>query len=107
MARLLAYLFDLIVVYIVGRLLSRTFQQLFGTTHGPVSGSATRPPAGSRSGSETIRGQVVRDPVCGMFVSTELSHRLNEAGQTLHFCSQECLERYQKAGAMASESRKQ
>ncbi len=107
MARLLAYLFDLIVVYIVGRLLNRTFHQLFRTTHGPASGSATRPPGGSRAGGETIRGQMVRDPVCGMFVSTELSHRLSEAGQTLHFCSQECLERHQKAGAMASEDRKQ
>jgi YHS domain-containing protein len=43
-----------------------------------------------------LDGKMVRDPVCGMFVSTELSHQLTEQGQTLHFCSRECLERYQK-----------
>lgn len=101
MGRLLAYLFDLIAVYLVGRLLSRTFRQGFGTAHGgPGSGQAS-PPAGSRPGGQAVPGEMVRDPVCGMFVSTELTHRLNEAGRTLHFCSQECLERYQKVGAGA------
>lgn len=42
------------------------------------------------------KGQTARDPVCGMFVSTELSHKLNDGGLTLHFCSRECLEQYQK-----------
>lgn len=40
-------------------------------------------------------GETARDPVCGMFVSTELSHKLPRGAQTLHFCSKECLERYQ------------
>ena len=97
MLRLLAYLFDLIVVYVVARLLRRTFWQLFGTQN-PSSGSATRPGPGPRSARETSGGEMARDPICGMFVSTELSHRLNDRGQTLHFCSQECLARYQKAG---------
>jgi YHS domain-containing protein len=98
MLRLLAYLFDLIVVYVVARLLRRTFWQLFGTAQNPSAGSASRPGAGPRSARETSGGEMARDPICGMFVSTELSHRLNDRGQTLHFCSQECLARYQKAG---------
>ena len=49
-----------------------------------------------RSSQPMLDGKMVRDPVCGMFVSTELSHQLTEQGQTLHFCSRECLERYQK-----------
>jgi YHS domain-containing protein len=95
MLRLLAYLFDLVVVVIIGRLLSWIFQTAFGTT--PQS-QPTRPgsTAGRGSSEPTPKGQTARDPVCGMFVSTELSHKLNEGGQTLHFCSQECLERYQK-----------
>jgi len=36
-----------------------------------------------------------------MFVSTELSHKLERGDQTIHFCSQECLERYQKNAAHA------
>jgi YHS domain-containing protein len=43
-----------------------------------------------------VRGETARDPVCGMFVSTELSHRLTRGKETLHFCSRECLERYEK-----------
>jgi len=40
-------------------------------------------------------GEMARDPECGMFVSTELSHRLRWKGQVLHFCSQECLQKHQ------------
>jgi YHS domain-containing protein len=47
-------------------------------------------------------GKTERDPVCGMFVSTEVSHRLVRGSETLHFCSNECLERYQKDTANAS-----
>jgi YHS domain-containing protein len=42
------------------------------------------------------RGEMARDPVCGMFVSTELSQQLRRGTDTLHFCSRECLEKYQK-----------
>ncbi len=35
-----------------------------------------------------------RDPWCGTYVSAEISHPLEQAGQTLHFCSAECRERY-------------
>ncbi len=41
-------------------------------------------------------GETSRDPVCGMFVSTELPHRLRQGSKTLYFCSRECLEQYQK-----------
>ncbi len=42
------------------------------------------------------RGEMARDPMCGMFVSTELSHQLRQGAGTLHFCSRECLEKYRK-----------
>lgn len=59
----------------------------------------------SRSGSHPPQpaspqgGKTARDPICGMFVSTELSHRLTRGTETLHFCSRECLEHYQKDAA--------
>ena len=93
MLRLLAYLFDLVIIVIIGRLLNWIFRTAFGT---PNSQTADPLRAG-REGSESMpKGQTARDPVCGMFVSTELSHKLNDGGQTLHFCSRECLERFQK-----------
>jgi YHS domain-containing protein len=96
MVRLLGYLFDLLIAVLVGRLLSRALPQVFGT---PRQGSANPGRPGAPRAPETRGGQMARDPVCGMFVSTELSRRLNQDGVTLHFCSEECLERYQKAEA--------
>src|ERR1017187_5548891 len=48
---------------------------------------------------EAHRGEMARDPVCGMFVSTELPNRLQRGKETLHFCSTECLEKYGKDAA--------
>lgn len=92
MVRLLIYLFDLIVVTIIGWIVARMLQRLFGGSTTRPSGSRTVRPGASRS---AIAGETARDPVCGMFVSTELSHRLTRGSETLHFCSRECLERYQ------------
>jgi len=93
MVRLLLYLFDLIVVTIIGWILARVVQRLFGT---PIpSPRAARPSAPRGTPRSAIAGETARDPVCGMFVSTELSHQLRRDGETLHFCSRECLERYQ------------
>ena len=49
-----------------------------------------------RPSQPLIKGETARDPVCGIFVSTEVSYRLTEHGETLHFCSPECRERYRK-----------
>jgi YHS domain-containing protein len=92
MTRFLLYLFNLIFVVFIGWILNRVFRKLSGTP--PGRGGFRSVP---RGGSATvIEGQTERDPVCGMFVSTELSHRLTRGKQTLHFCSRECLERYLK-----------
>jgi len=89
MARLLLYVIELFLVMLVWRVLARALRSLFGA---PQPRSV---PRGENPG-RAINGQTSRDPVCGMFVSTELSHRLNVGGRTLHFCSEECLGRYQR-----------
>src|SRR5271169_2396466 len=98
MLRLLVYLFDFIVVVILGRLLNRVMRSFFGTPPGQSGGSR---PAPSRNQAPMASGQTARDPICGMFVSTEVSHRLTRGKETLHFCSQECLERFQREAANA------
>jgi YHS domain-containing protein len=35
-----------------------------------------------------------RDPVCGTYVSEEVSYTLEHAGEVHHFCSLECRERF-------------
>jgi YHS domain-containing protein len=42
-----------------------------------------------------------RDPVCGTWVSPEISYTLDQASQTFHFCSAECRERF-RAGRRAA-----
>ena len=53
-------------------------------------------PAGAPPSAGPHRGEMARDPVCGMFVSTELSQQLRRGAETLHFCSRDCLEKFQK-----------
>ena len=89
MGRVLVYLFDLIFIYVVGWIIRRILQ---GPSRGAPSGSRRVP---RREASPSLKGETARDPVCGMFVSTEVSHRLKRGNETLHFCSQECLNRYQ------------
>jgi YHS domain-containing protein len=100
MGRLLSYLVDLIFLIVISKMLSRALQSFLGSSkprprNGPVRGET-----GNSSGTHS--GKTERDPVCGMFVSTELSLRLVRGSETLHFCSRECLERYQKETANVS-----
>lgn len=95
MLRLIAYLFDFIFAVVIGRLLNRALRTFQG-------GTAPNASPRNTSGQQNVAGQSVataRDPVCGMFVSTEVSRRLTRGSETLHFCSQECLDRYQKKEA--------
>ena len=43
-----------------------------------------------------------RDPVCGTYVSAEISVKLEQSGHITHFCSSECRERYAQPAARAA-----
>jgi len=96
MGSVLSYFVELIFILLVGKLLGGAMRNLFGPSS--FQGGARTPQRGNR----VHIGKTKRDPVCGMFVSTELSHSLVRGSETLHFCSRECLERYQKETANAS-----
>lgn len=51
------------------------------------------------SSSRTITGTMVRDPVCGMHVATELAIKDLSTGRPLFFCSQECRRKYLSSGS--------
>jgi YHS domain-containing protein len=100
MGRLLSYFVELVFLIVVSKMLGRALQSFFAPS-GPRR--ANRPVEGEPRNPSGMRiGKTERDPVCGMFVSTELSHRLVRGSETLHFCSRECLERYQKEMANVS-----
>jgi YHS domain-containing protein len=43
-----------------------------------------------------------RDPLCGTYVSPEISFPLEQPGQVLHFCSEECRTRYVRSSKRAA-----
>src|ERR1051326_4783787 len=97
MGRLVFYLFDLIATFLIARLIGGAIQQSGGPRVRSWQWRAgQRGESPQRGPDAAVRGQTARDPVCGMFVSTELSHTLKAGGETLHFCSPECRERFQK-----------
>ena len=83
------------VLFVIG--VVRKISSLFRPTQGNVRASAARPSNPSLSAAH--QAEMVRDPVCGIFVSTELPHRLRHGKDLLHFCSRECLEKFQKESA--------
>ena len=91
MGEFLSYLVDVVFLLWMARLLYAGLRRLFAPkagAPGPQDVSSARPVG-------RTPGEMTRDPVCGMFVATEVSHRLKWKGAVLHFCSQECLEKYQ------------
>jgi YHS domain-containing protein len=91
MGEFFGYLVDVIVLLAAVRMVYGALRQLFApkTATNGVRGQGGAPTTANP------QGEMARDPVCGMFVSTEVSHPLKWRGQTLHFCSNECLQKYQ------------
>lgn len=93
LARLLRLLLWVIVVLIGATWLGKKLAAwMFGS-----AGNAPGPAGGS--GEAKL---LHRDPCCGTYVSSQISFPLTEAGQTHHFCSVECRERYRKSQAGAA-----
>jgi len=86
------------LVFMIGMVyaISRTIRGILGGARRGVTGQRS---AGQKTPPSASQGQTARDPVCGMFVSTEVSHRLKEGGHVIHFCSKNCMERYEKQKA--------
>jgi len=91
--RLLDALMDLVFLIGVVWTISQSVRSFWGRSKQGFGGVRN---SNSRRPQEPVGSRTVRDPVCGMFVSTEVSHRLVRGKETLHFCSEDCLERYQK-----------
>ena len=72
--------------------ITRSIRGMLGGMPGRVN---SRSQSGQKSSPKAAQGRTARDPVCGMFVSTEVSHRLEENGRVLHFCSTNCMDDYE------------
>lgn len=94
-----SFLFDLLDFIVLVAFVLAVARKLGSLFSSPgVHVRTSQGPRGASTPAAPHRGEMARDPVCGMFVSTELSQRLLRGGETLHFCSRECLEKYQEGG---------
>jgi YHS domain-containing protein len=57
-------------------------------------GSASADKQGSSAERGLDANDMVRDPVCGMYVSARDALTVQRRGGTLYFCSEECRRRY-------------
>jgi len=63
-------------------------------------GGTAKQQVGGRSPSDGLakpiyRGQMVRDPVCGVFVPRERAIEERKDGEVQHFCSENCRQAFQ------------
>jgi len=88
LGRLLRFLFWVVVIGWAVRLLGRAI------------GKAVRPkpaPRGTDQVPVTGGKRLVRDPVCGMHLAEELALPLKANGEVLHFCSDQCRQKYESS----------
>jgi YHS domain-containing protein len=90
-------LYVLIVVLLLGVLrsivgvLMKGLGELFSSSN---PGPSAKQPA---SGPVQLGGELKKDPVCGTYISTATSIKKKFGNETLHFCSQECADKYRIA----------
>jgi YHS domain-containing protein len=94
MGSFLLDILEFVMLLFFVKAVARSLGNVFGSSRIHIRTSGTGPV--SPPSAAAHRGEMVRDPVCGMYVSTELSHQLRRGTETLHFCSVECLEKHQK-----------
>ena len=80
MILLLRLIFFTIAVYLVRRL----FASLLGNRKRPEAVNDSAMPS----------NQMVKDPVCGMYMDSRLAVRLENRNETLYFCSEKCRSKY-------------
>jgi len=84
--RMLRYLFWIVVVSWVVRLLGRLVSQM--------GSGASEPRPKSDAPNDAVGKKLVRDPVCGIHVSEALALQLHQGSETVYFCSPECRKQY-------------
>ncbi len=70
-------------------LIGKAVAELFEPAASPGEKKAARTPSG---------GQLVQDPVCGIYVSTESKLRREKGGTTYYFCSEACRDKFDASG---------
>ncbi len=84
---LIRILIFLLLLLVVRALIAR----LFGTGR---KASRMRARGGSGRARATVRGRMVKDPQCGIYVATDLAVHIRRKNMNLYFCSEECRDKF-------------
>jgi YHS domain-containing protein len=74
---------------IVGIFLSGISQAMKGASGAPGARSSSQ-----ASNQVPLTGELKKDPVCGTYVAAASSIKETVAGQTIHFCSAQCRDKF-------------
>ena len=88
MFRAIFYL--LLTVFLITVLKSIAGIVMKGVSEAMKPGSAVP----SRSNQVPLVGELKKDPVCGTYIAAASSIKENVGGQTVHFCSRDCRDKY-------------
>jgi YHS domain-containing protein len=94
--RMLKYLFWLLVISWGVAILQKIVGKMAYGSKGSEPGAGVPTTASNQ--------KLVRDPICGMHVAEGLALPLRHAGETLHFCSKECQDKFLDATPKISAS---
>jgi YHS domain-containing protein len=92
MFRAIFYLLVTVVVITVVRSIVGIVLKGFAEAMKP--GSTTQGTGARPSGQIPLTGELKKDPVCGTYIAAASSIREKVGGQTFHFCSPECRDKY-------------
>jgi YHS domain-containing protein len=67
---------------------------LKGVSEAMKPGSTTQGNGARPSQQVPLTGELKKDPVCGTYIAAASSVKEKVGGQTFHFCSQECRDKY-------------
>ena len=84
---LLRFLFLLLLLLVVRAIIAR----IFGTRR---KSSGNRSRGRWNRARATVRGRMVKDPQCGIYVATDLAVRTHTKDENLYFCSEECRDKF-------------
>jgi YHS domain-containing protein len=93
--RFLRWIFWVTATAAIAWIFKRAFE---GAARRPMRNSDTAQPG------EQLREakELFRDPVCGTYVAGDVAYLLMQGGESLHFCSRDCMEHYRASYGLAA-----
>ena len=85
-------IFELLLVIVAVTLI----RAVLGIIAKALSGAANQNRPAQRSSGQQVplSGELKKDPACGTYISAATSIKETVGGQTLHFCSKQCRDKY-------------